>query len=251
MLDIVLNTTRETHNINWWQVATPFITAIASLGAVYFGAWLTDKRRETEQHRRNLKQAIVLHTLIELQVPALIDYRDKTLMPKLQAIMCRNLTEATVKLPFSSWQLPINLKDYDFLIDASKGAMSALNQVLKYEEQLDNATLAFDNFVLTEEESKAINRLEIHIEKIKSILKTLYDTCDCLIYFSLVLHRYLTYMLCEVNKEQITCSDTLMGINLVSEAKNNQIKLGWLRMLPAEWHKARVYQEPNNKNLGD
>lgn len=250
MLDLVLNTAK-TNNINWWQVATPFITAIASLGAVYFGAWLTDKRRESEQHKRNIKQAIVLHTLIELQVPALIEYRDKTLMPKLQAIRRGDLTEATVKYPFSSWLLPINMKDYDFLIDSSKGAMSALNQVLKYEEQLDNAVLAFDNFTLTYEEKRAPNALIIHIEKVKSIIETLYETCNSLIYFSLVLHRYLTYMLCEVNKEQITCSDALMGINLVSEAKNNQIKLGWLRMLPAEWHGARVYQEPNNKNSGD
>lgn len=247
MLDIVLNSAKTTQNINWWQVATPFITAIASLGAVYLGAWLTDKRRETEQHKRNIKQAIVLHTLIELQVLALIDYRDKTLISKLQAINSGNLTIATEKYPFSSWLLPINMKDYDFLIDSSKGAMSALNQILRHEEQLDNAVLAFDNFTLTDEEKIAPNSLVIHIEKVKSIINTLYETSDSLIYFSLLLHRYLTYMLCEINKEQITCSDTLLGINLVAEAKNDRIKLGWLRMLPTEWHGARVYQEPKTK----
>ena len=62
-------------DINWWQIVTPFITAIASLGAGYFGAWLTDKRREKEQHKININKAIILHTLIELQVPALIEYR--------------------------------------------------------------------------------------------------------------------------------------------------------------------------------
>lgn len=248
MLDIVLNSVKTTQNINWWQIATPFITAIASLGAVYFGAWLTDKRRESEQHKRNIKQAIVLHTLIELQVPALIDYRDKTLMTKLQAIKYGDLTEATVKFPFSSWLLPINMKDYDFLIDSSKGAMSALNQVLKYEEQLDNAVLAFDNFTLTDEEKRAPNALIIHIEKVKGIIETLYETCDSLIYFSLLLHRYLTYILCEINKEPITCSDTLMGINLIVEAKNDKIKLGWLRMLPREWYGARIPKEQNSKS---
>ena len=54
-------------------------------------------------------------------------------------------------------------------------------------------------------------------------------------------------MLCEINKEPITCSDALMGINLIEEAKNNKIKLGWLKMLPTEWHGARVYQEQKNK----
>lgn len=243
MLDFILNTATATHNINWWQIATPFITAIASFGAVYFGAWLTDKRRESEQRKKNINQAIVLHTLIELQVPALIDYRDKTLIPKLQAINLGNLTIATEKYPFSSWLLPINIKDYDFIINTSKGAMSALNQVLQYEEKLNNVILTFDNFSLTEEEKKSSNCLEIHIIKVKSIIETLFDTCDSLIYFSLVLHRYLTYMLCEIHKEQITCSDILMGINLVEEAKNDKVKLGWLRMLPKEWQCARIYNE--------
>lgn len=248
MLDLVLNTAKTTHNINWWQVATPFITAFTTFGAVYFGAWLTDKRREAEQHKKNINQAIVLHTLIELQVPALIDYRDRTLIPKLKAINLCNLTVATEKYPFSSWLLPVKIEDYDFLINVSKGAMSALNQVLKYEEQLDNAVLAFDNFTLTDEEKRAPNALIIHIEKVKGIIETLYETCDSLIYFSLLLHRYLTYMLCEINKELITCSDTLMGINLIAEAKNNKIKLGWLRMLPREWHGARIPKEQNSKS---
>ena len=52
MLDFVFNTVQTPHNINLWQIATPFITAIASFGAVYFGAWLTDKRREAEQHKQ-------------------------------------------------------------------------------------------------------------------------------------------------------------------------------------------------------
>lgn len=129
MLDFIVNTASTKHNINLWQVATPFITAIASFGAVYFGAWLTDKRREKEQHKININKAIILHTLIELQAPALIDFRDKTLIPKLKAINLGNLTVATEKYPFSSWLLPVNIKDYDFLINTSKGTMSALNQV--------------------------------------------------------------------------------------------------------------------------
>lgn len=243
MFDFILNTTKTTHNINWWQVATPFITAIASFGAVYFGAWLTDKRREKEQHKQNINRAIILHTLIELQTPALITYRDKILIPKLKAINLRNLPIATEKYPFSSWVLPVNIKDYDFLINASKGAMSALNQVLKCEEKLDNAILSFNNFALTEDEKFAINSREIHIEKIKSILEVLYDTSNSLIYFSLLLHRYLTYMLVDIYKEKITCSDTLMGIDLVKEAKNNKIMLDWLRMLPENWHGARIAKE--------
>lgn len=251
MLDLILNTSKTTHNINWWQVATPFITAFASFGAVYFGAWLTDKRRDNEEQKANINKAILLHTLIELQTPTLIDYREKILIPKLQAISVGNLTTATEKYPFSSWLLPVKTKDYDFLINTSKGALSALNQVLKYEEELDNAILAFNNFALTDEEKRALNSLEIHIEKIKSIIETLYDTCESLIYFSLLLHRYLTYMLCEIQKEKITCSDKLMGINLVAEAKNDRIKLDWLRMLPSNWHGARFYNEQNNQNKGD
>lgn len=247
MLDFILNTAKTTPNINWWQVATPFITAFTTFGAVYFGAWLTDKRREAEQHKKNINQAIVLHTLIELQIPALIDYRDRTLIPKLKAINLGNLTVATEKYPFSSWLLPVKIEDYDFLINASKGAMSALNQVLQYEEKLNNTILTFDNFSLTEEEKKSPNCLEIHIIKVKSIIETLFDTCDSLIYFSLLLHRYLTYMLSEIHKEKITCSDKLMGINLVSEAKNDKIKLDWLRMLPKDWENARIYKEQNNK----
>ena len=242
MLDFVFNTAK-THNINWWQVVTPFITAIASFGAVYFGAWLTDKRREKERHKQNINRAIILHTLIELQTPSLITYRDRTLIPKLQAIHFKNLSIATEKYPFSSCVLPINIKDYDFLINASKGAMSALNQVLKCEEKLDNAILSFNNFALTEDEKNAINSREIHIEKIKSILEVLYDTSNSLIYFSLLLHRYLTYMLVDIYKEKITCSDTLMGIDLVSEAKNNKIMLDWLKMLPENWHGARIAKE--------
>lgn len=242
MLDFVFNTAK-THNINWWQVVTPFITAIASFGAVYFGAWLTDKKREKERHKQNINRAIILHTLIELQTPSLITYRDRTLIPKLQAIHFKNLSIATEKYPFSSCVLPINIKDYDFLINASKGAMSALNQVLKCEEKLDNAILSFNNFALTEDEKNAINSREIHIEKIKSILEVLYDTSNSLIYFSLLLHRYLTYMLVDIYKEKITCSDTLMGIDLVSEAKNNKIMLDWLRMLPENWHGARIAKE--------
>lgn len=247
MLDIVLNSAKTTPNINLWQVATPFITAIASFGAVYFGAWLTDKRREKEQHKININKAIILHTLIELQAPTLIDYRDKTLIPKLKALNLGNLTVATEKYPFFSWLIPVNIKDYDFLINTSKGAMSALNQVLQYEEKLNNTILTFDNFSLTEEERKAPNCLEIHIIKVKSIIETLYDTCDSLIYFSLLLHRYLTYMLGEMYKERITCSDKLMEINLVLEAKNDKIKLDWLRMLPKDWENARIYKEQNNK----
>ena len=224
-------------------MATPFITAIASLGAVYFGAWLTDKRREKEQYKININKAIILHTLIELQTPALIDYRDNTLIPKLKAINLGNLTVATEKYPFSSWLLPVNIKDYDFLINTSKGAMSALNQVLQYEEKLNNTILTFDNFSLTDDEKKATNCLEIHIIKVKSIIETLYDTCDSLIYFSLLLHRYLTYILDEIYKEKITCSDKLMGINLVAEAKNDRIKLDWLRMLPNDCKNARIYKE--------
>ena len=247
MLDFILNTAKTTPNINLWHVATPFVTAIASFGAVYFGAWLTDKRREKEQHKININKAIILHTLIELQAPALIDYRDKTLIPKLKAINLGNLTVATEKYPFSSWLLPVNIKDYDFLINTSKGAMSALNQVLQYEEKLNNTILTFDNFSLMDDEKKATNCLEIHIIKVKSIIETLYDTCDSLIYFSLLLHRYLTYMLSEIYKEKITCSDKLMGINLVAEAKNDKIKLDWLRMLPKDWENARIYKEQNNK----
>lgn len=235
------------HNINCWPVATPFITAIASFGAVYFGAWLTDKRKEKEQHKININKAIILHTLLELQAPELIQYRDKILIPKLQAINSQNITVATERYPFSSWLLPVNIKDYDFLINVSKGATSTLNQVLKYEEKLDNAILAFDNFVLSDDEKRSLNSLEIHIEKIKSIIETLYNTSNDLIYFLLLLHRYLTYILCEIHKEEITCSDTLMKINLVAEAKNNRIKLDWLRMLPANWHGAQIYKEQNNK----
>ena len=248
MFDIILNTAKITHNINWWQVATPFITAIASFGAVYFGAWLTDKRREKEQHKLNINKAIILHTLIELQTPALIDYRDKILIPKIKAIHSGNLTVATEKYPFSSWLLPVNIKDYDFLINTNKGAVSALNQVLKYGEELNNAIFAFNNFALTDEEKRALNSLEIHIEKIKSIIETIYNTCNNLIYFSLILHRFLTYQLGDIYKEKITCSDMLMGINLINEAKNDKIKLGWLNLLPIDWHYARVYQEPNNKS---
>lgn len=230
-------------DINWWQIVTPFTTAIASLGAVYFGAWLTDKRREKEQYKININKAIMLHTLIELQTPALIDYRDKTLISKFKAINLGNLTIATEKYPFSSWLLPINIKDYDFLINTSKGAMSALNQVLQYEEKLNNTILVFNNFTFTEEEKKSSNCLEIHIIKVKSIIETLYDTCDSLIYFSLLLHRYLTYMLTDIYKEPITCSDKLMGIDLATEAKNNEIMLGWLKMLPKNWHGARIVKE--------
>lgn len=247
MLDLILNTSKTTHNINWWQVATPLITAFASFGAVYFGAWLTDKRRENEEQKANINKAILLHTLIELQTPALIDYRDKILTPKLQAISVRNLTTATEKYPFSSWLLPVKTKDYDFLINTSKGALSALNQVLKYEEELDDAILAFNNFTLTDEEKRALNCLEIHIEKVKCIIETLYDTCNSLIYFLLLLHRYLTYMLCEIQKEKITCSDKLMVINLVAEAKNDPVKLDWLRMLPINWQDARIPKVTKNK----
>ena len=246
MLDLVLNTAKTTQTINWWQVATPFITAIASFGAVYFGAWLTDKRREKEEQKLNINKAIILHTLIELQTPALIDYRDKTLIPKLKAINLGNLTIATEKYPFSSWLLPINIKDYNFLINTSKGAISALNQVLQYEEKLNDTILVFNNFTLTDDERKAANSEYIHISKIKSIIETLYDTCDSLIYFSILLHRYLTYMLTDIYKEQITCSDKLMGVDLVTEAKNNEIMLGWLKMLPENWHCARIAKEQNN-----
>lgn len=242
MLDFVFNTA-NTNNINWWQVATPFITAFASFGAVYLGAWLTDNRREKEQHKQNINRAIILHTLIELQTPTLITYRDKILIPKLQAIHLNNLSIATEKYPFSSCILPINIKDYDFLINISKVAMSALNQVLKYEEKLDNAILSFNNFALTDDEKNAINSREIHVKKIKSILEVLYDTSDSLIYFSLLLHRYLTYMLVDVYKEKITCSDTLMGIDLVTEAKNNKIMIDWLQMLPENWHGAKIVKE--------
>lgn len=38
-----------------------------------------------------------------------------------------------------------------------------------------------------------------------------------------------------------------MGINLVVEAKNDRIKLDWLRMLPKDWENARIYKEQNNK----
>lgn len=245
MQDFVLNTVKTTHIINWWQMATPFITAIASFGAVYFGAWLSDKRREREQHKQNINKAIILHTLIELQTPALIDYRDKIIVPKLRAINLKNLSIATEKYPFSSWLLPVNIKDYDFLINTSKGAMSALNQILKYEEKLNHAILAFDNFSLTEDEKKALNSLEIYRRKIKSIIETIYDTCDSLIYFSLLLHRYLSHMLVDTYKEKITCSDRLMRINLVKEAKNNKIMLDWLRMLPENWHGARIVKENN------
>lgn len=240
MLDLVINTAKTTHNINWWQVATPFITAIASFGAVYFGAWLTDKRRKKEQHRFNINKAIVLHTLIELQMPALIDYRDKILISKLNAINLKNLTVATAKYPFSSWLLPINIKDYDFLINTNKGAMSALNQVLQYEEKLNNAIFVFNNFSLTDDERNAANSEYVYVSKIKSIIETLYDTCDSLIYFSTLLHRCLTYMLSDIYKETITCSDKLMGIDLVTEAKNDEILLGWLKMLPENWHGARM-----------
>lgn len=242
MLDFVFNTA-NTNNINWWQVATPFITAFASFGAVYLGAWLTDNRREKEQHKQNINRAIILHTLIELQTPTLITYRDKILIPKLQAIHLNNLSIATEKYPFSSCILPVNIKDYDFLINISKGAMSALNQVLKYEEKLDNAILSFNNFALTDDEKNVINSREIHVKKIKSILEVLYDTSDSLIYFSLLLHRYLTYMLVDVYKEKITCSDTLMGIDLVTEAKNNKIMLDWLQMLPENWRGAKIVKE--------
>lgn len=242
MLDFVFNTA-NTNNINWWQVATPFITAFASFGAVYLGAWLTDNRREKEQHKQNINRAIILHTLIELQTPTLITYRDKILIPKLQAIHLNNLSIATEKYPFSSCILPVNIKDYDFLINISKGAMSALNQVLKYEEKLDNAIVSFNNFALTDDEKNAINSREIHIKKIKSILEVLYDTSDSLIYFSLLLHRYLTYMLVDVYKEKITCSDALMGIDLVTEAKNNKIMLDWLQMLPENWRGAKIVKE--------
>ncbi len=240
MLDFIINTTNKTHNIDWWQVATPFITAIASFGAVYFGARLTDKRREKEQHKENINKAIILHTLVELQTPALINYRDKILIPKLQAINFGNLTIATEKYPFSFWLLPINIKEYNFLIDESKGAMSALHQVLKYEEELNNIIVAFNDFILTDEERKMPNFKEIYIKKIKSIIETMYDTCDSLIFYSLLLHRYLTYFLSYIQKEKITCFDTLMAINLVTEAKNDKVKLDWFRMLPEGWQHPRI-----------
>lgn len=243
MFDFIINTTKETHNINWWQVATPFITAVASFGAMYFGAWLTDKRRKKEKYRQNIDKAIILHTLIEIQTPSLIDYRDKVLTPKLQAIKLRNLTIATEKHPFSSWLLPINIKEYNFLIHSSKSAMSALNQILQYEERLNYAILEFNNFKLTDDEKRALNCEEIYVEKVKSIIETLYDTCNTLIYFLLLLHRYLTYLLAEVHKKQITCSDTLMGINLVTEAKNNKTMLDWLRMLPTGWEVMRISKD--------
>ena len=224
-------------DINRWQIATPFITAIASLGAVYFGAWLTDKRREKEQHKININKAIILHTLIELQVPALIEYR-KTLTKKLQAINANNLTVATERQPFSSWLLPINIKDYDFLINSSKGAVSALNQILQYQERLNSAICSFNDYSLTDKEN-----LNIFVIKMKCIIETMYETCDSLIYFSLLLHRYLTYILSEVYKEKITCSDTLMGINLVEEAKNNKVQLEWLKILPEDWQYARMVQK--------
>ncbi len=243
MLDLVANTVNEIHNINWWQMATPFITAVASLGAVYFGAWLTDKRREKEQHRENINKAIILHTLIELQTPVLINYRDKILIPKLQAINFGNLTIATEKYPFSSWLLPIDIKEYNFLIDDSKGAMSTLHQILKYEEELNNVIMSFNNFALTDEEKEMLNPREVYIKKTKSIIETMYNTCDSLIFYSLLLHRYLTYFLCNVQKERITCSDTLMAINLVAEAKKDKVKLDWFRMLPGDWQYPRVPRE--------
>ncbi len=224
-------------------MSTPFITATASFGAVYFGAWLTDKRREKEQHKENINKAIILHTLIELQTPALMDYRDKILIPKLQAVKLGNLTVATEKYPFSSWLLPIDIKEYNFLINESKGGMSALHQVLKYEEKLNNAITVSDNFALTNEEKKMLNPRAIYIAKVKSIIETMYETCDCLIYFSLLLHRYLTYLLCEVHKEKFMCSDMLMAMDLVAEAKNNSVKLDWLRMLPEGWQYPKYPRE--------
>lgn len=246
MLNFIINTTDKTHNINWWQMATPFITAFASLGAVYFGAWLTDKRREKEQHRENINKAIILHTLIELQTPALMDYRDRILTPKLQAINLGNLTIATEKYPFSSWLLPIDIKEYNFLINESKGAISALQQILKYEEELNNTILVFNNFTLTDEEKKMPNPRVAHIAKVKSIIETMYDTCDSLIYFSLLLHRYLTYLLNKIYKEKIMCSDKLMAISLIAEAKNNKTRLDWFRMLPEDWQHPRVLRENHN-----
>lgn len=250
MFDIILHTAKTPQNINWWQVATPFITAIASFGAVYYGAYLTDKRREKEQHKHNINKSVILHTLIELQTPALINYRDKILIPKLQAINSGDLEVATEKYPFSSWLLPVSIKDYDFIINMSKGAMSALNQILQYEEKLNNAIIEFDHFALAASEQSAVNSIEIHIKKIKSIIETIYDTCNSLIYFSLILHRFLTYQLGDIYKEKITCSDMLMGINLIAEAKNDKIKLGWLRMLPADWHCAKIIKEKDSLICG-
>lgn len=245
MLNFILDTVQTIHNINWWQMITPIITAISSFGAVYFGAWLTDKRREEEKRKSNLNKLVILHTLIEMQVSTLINYRDKILIPKLKAINSNNLRKATEKYSFASWLLPINITDYSFLINTNKEALSVLNQVIKYQEELDNVILVFNNFALTDEEKRAVNSVEIHIVKIKSIIETLYDTCDSLIYFSLLLHRYLTYILGEVHKEKITCSDRLMGTNLVLEAKNNIIKLGWLKILPEGWKNPRFCQEQN------
>lgn len=245
MLDFFFNIAQSFHNINWWQIATPIITAVSSFGAVYFGAWLTDKRREEEQQKLNLNKLVILHTLVELQIPALMDYRDKILIPKLKAINSNDLRIATEKYSFASWLLSINIVDYSFLINTNKGALSVLNQVMKYQEELDSVILAFNNFTLTDEEKRAVNSVEIHIVKIKSVIETLYDTCDNLIYFSLLLHRCLTYILGEVHKEKITCSDRLMEVNLTLEAKNNIIKLGWLKILPKGWEKPRFYQEQN------
>lgn len=74
----------------------------------------------------------------------------------------------------------------------------------------------------------------------KSIIETLYDTSDSLIYFSILQHRYLSYIPTDIYKDTITCVDKLMEISLVKEAKNNKILLDRLRMLPENWHGVRI-----------
>lgn len=243
MLNLIINTTKESNQINLWQIATPIITAITSLGAVYFGAWLTDKRHQKEEQRNNINKMVMLHTLLELQIPALVDYKNQILTRKLNAISIGNISVATEKYPFSSWLLPINIKEYDFLINIEKGALSALNQVIKYEEQLNSTINIFDNFTLTEEEQKAPNRMTIYALKIKSIIETLNETCNSLIFFSLILHRYLSFVLTDIYKEKIYLSDQLMAIDIKQQAQNDKIKLGWLRLLPTDWQCSKYPKE--------
>ena len=239
MLNLVINTTRECNQINLWQIATPILTAITSLGAVYLGAWLTDKRHQKEEQLNNIDKMKMLHALIELQVPALIDYKNKILIPKLNAINTGKIGIATERYPFSSWLLPVNIKEYNFLINIEKGALSALNQIIKNEEQLNSVINIFDNFILTEAKQIALNQTTIYAIKIKSIIETLNDTCNNLIFFLLILHRYLSFMLTDIYKEKIYLSDQLMAIDIKQQAQNNKIKLNWLKLLPANWQCAK------------
>jgi len=224
------------HNANWEIWLGAFATLLAGFGGVLLGAWLTDNRKKKEEQQNNINKAYFLYDLIENYLLAEINFKDDFINSKLKILEQNDVNNNGIVdiSPHVSHLLPIDIKDFSFILKDNKKLLTTLYELMYYAESMDNIVKEHDNYLSN---SDLDNKNKVYL-RVQSLVKGMDFTCKNIIFYSHLLYIHLAKLIdLRYKLPTIKYNEAILKRNIAKDAEHNkEILQTWIDGLNKSWN---------------